>query len=238
VTKLLATKTNKYHEYNRHLVKINTNDRCLWLPDVTLQNMHIFLAILMQMGNVTDTLKHYRSTLEHFYIPFYSNMTHHSNMMPYDWLLHIVPEKLSIGGNGWQKRFHGNQTTLLCQQQLGHHYARACLTCHSTVEEFWETVLSVSLALRLHTRANRTIVESEVGSRKSEAGVGDYQSTVLSCNVRCCYQAMTSKDKEGLVFTAVICRVCRLVKVLQLLVVMSHKRAINSIINPTPVCSH
>jgi hypothetical protein len=49
---------------------------------------------------------------------------------------------------------------------------------------------------------------------KSEVGVGGQHSAVLSCIVILHYQATTSEDKEVLMFAVVICRVCRLVKVL------------------------
>jgi hypothetical protein len=66
----------------------------------------------------------------------------------------------------------------------------------------------------MKTPAESTVShELEVDSHKSEAGVNGYQSTVLSCIVRCRYQAVTSEDAEN-VFAVVICRVCRLQNVI------------------------
>jgi hypothetical protein len=72
-------------------------------------------------------------------------------------------------------------------------------------------------------------------SDKSEVRVSGYQSRVLSCIVRRRYQATTSEDIEDLMFEAVICRVCRLVKVLQLFLVTSCMCSVNPITNPNPV---
>jgi hypothetical protein len=58
---------------------------------------------------------------------------------------------------------------------------------------------------------------------------------VLSCTVRRRYQATTSED---LVLAVVVCRVFRLVKMLQLFVVTSYKPSVNPIIDPDPVSSH
>jgi hypothetical protein len=42
--------------------------------DVTMSDMLLFLAVTIQMGHdITDTLKHYWSTLEQLHTPFYSN---------------------------------------------------------------------------------------------------------------------------------------------------------------------
>jgi hypothetical protein len=43
---------------------------------------------------------------------------------------------------------------------------------------------------------------------------GQSQQLVLSCTVRCHYQATASEDTEDLMFAVVICRVCGLVKLL------------------------
>jgi hypothetical protein len=56
--------------------------------------------------------------------------------------------------------------------------------------------------------------QSEIEGPKLNAGVSGYQSTILSCIVRHCHQAMTTKDIENLVFAAGICRLCRLVRAL------------------------
>jgi hypothetical protein len=78
----------------------------------------------------------------------------------------------------------------------------------------------------------------QAASRKSETGVAGYQPRVLSCIVRRRYQATTSEAAEDLMFAAVICRVCRLGKLLKLFVVTSYKRSIHSIINAKPVSGH
>jgi hypothetical protein len=71
--------------------------------------------------------------------------------------------------------------------------------------------------------------------RKSEVKVGGYQPRVLSYMVRRRYQETTSEDLEDSAFAAVICRMCRLVKVLHLFVVKSYKLSINPIVNPSLV---
>jgi hypothetical protein len=54
-----------------------------------------------------------------------------------------------------------------------------------------------------------------IAGRKSEVGVGGYQSTVLCCIARHRYQATTSEDSEDVTLAVVICRVCILANVLQ-----------------------
>jgi hypothetical protein len=56
--------------------------------------------------------------------------------------------------------------------------------------------------------------ESEIEGRRSGVGVGCYHCAVLSCIVRRCYQATTSEDVEYSVFAVVICRLCKLVRLL------------------------
>jgi hypothetical protein len=46
---------------------------------------------------------------------------------------------------------------------------------------------------------------------------------------------MKTTDSEDLVCAVAICSVCILVRILQLFVVMSHKRSINPILNPYPM---
>lgn len=53
-----------------------------------------------------------------------------------------------------------------------------------------------------------------------------------------CYLAMPSEDTKALMFAVVICKVWKLVIVLQRFVVTSHKSPVNPIINPTPMSSH
>jgi hypothetical protein len=54
---------------------------------------------------------------------------------------------------------------------------------------------------------------TEVNCWKPEVDVDGWQSTIMSCAVRGCCHAITSEVVEDLVFAAVICRVCTLVKV-------------------------
>jgi hypothetical protein len=61
---------------------------------------------------------------------------------------------------------------------------------------------------------------------------------VSSCFVRYHYQAMISDNIEDIVFALVICRVCRLVDMLQLFVVTSCKCSVNPIISLNPVSTH
>jgi hypothetical protein len=58
---------------------------------------------------------------------------------------------------------------------------------------------------------------------------------VLRLIVRLRYKATTSKATEDLVFSVVICRMFKSVRLLQLFVVTSYKRSINTIINPNSV---
>jgi DNA-binding sugar fermentation-stimulating protein len=51
--------------------------------------------------------------------------------------------------------------------------------------------------------------QSEINGRKLEAEVSSYRSIVLSCIVRHCYQAMTSKDKGDFAFAAALCRLVK-----------------------------
>jgi hypothetical protein len=51
---------------------------------MTIQEMHVFLAIIIQTGHVNTTLKDNWSALEESYTPFYSNM------MTQDHIVHIM----------------------------------------------------------------------------------------------------------------------------------------------------
>jgi hypothetical protein len=77
------------------------------------------------------------------------------------------------------------------------------------MEEFLEVVFSVWSMPRLYNKDQQDVI-----SWKSEVGVGGYQSTVLSCTVRRPYKAMTSENREDLVFAVVIRSVCESVKLL------------------------
>jgi len=51
---------------------------------MTIQEMHIFLAIIIQMGHdVRDTLEVYWSTVESFFTPFYRNTMKHDLLFTY-----------------------------------------------------------------------------------------------------------------------------------------------------------
>jgi hypothetical protein len=73
VIQLLVAETNNY--YSQYLDTLDNYDGCSRLPEVTVQEMYMFLAIIIQMGHgIRDTLKEYWSTLEQIYTPFYSNV--------------------------------------------------------------------------------------------------------------------------------------------------------------------
>jgi hypothetical protein len=67
VIQLLVAETNKY--YNQYLDTLDNDDRCPQLPDVTVQEMYVFLKTIIQMGYVTDTLKSCWSTAVQFFTP-------------------------------------------------------------------------------------------------------------------------------------------------------------------------
>jgi hypothetical protein len=70
VIQLLVAETDKYY-----LDTLGNDDGSSKLSDVTVQEMNVFLALIIQMGyGKWDTLKDYWSTLEHFCRTFYSNM--------------------------------------------------------------------------------------------------------------------------------------------------------------------
>jgi hypothetical protein len=58
VIQLLVAETNKY--CSQCLDTPDNDGRCSWLPDVIVKDMFIFLAIIIQMGQVgRDTVKSY-----------------------------------------------------------------------------------------------------------------------------------------------------------------------------------
>jgi hypothetical protein len=58
-------------------------------------------------------------------------------------------------------------------------------------------------------------------------------------NVVGCHCLVTTSDaKDNSVFVAVICRMCRLVRMLLLFVVMNYKGSVNPVTNPNPISSH
>jgi len=68
VIQLLVTKTKKY--YNQYLHTCDNDGRCSWLPDMTVQEMYILLAMIKMWHDVNNILKSYWSTTEQFFTPF------------------------------------------------------------------------------------------------------------------------------------------------------------------------
>ena len=70
IIQLLVEETNRhYHQYLGTL-----NEERSQLPDVTVQEMCLFLAIIVQMGhNQRGMLKDYWWTLEEYFTAFYGN---------------------------------------------------------------------------------------------------------------------------------------------------------------------
>jgi hypothetical protein len=68
---LLVVETNRY--YHQYLDTLDKGQSVL--PDMTVQEMCSFLAIILQMGHdLKDTLKAYWSTVEQFITPLYGKM--------------------------------------------------------------------------------------------------------------------------------------------------------------------
>jgi hypothetical protein len=68
IIQLLVVETNRYYRQYLDTLKKRRSP----LPDVTMQEMYSFLAIILQMGHdIKDTLKAYWSTSEQFSTPFY-----------------------------------------------------------------------------------------------------------------------------------------------------------------------
>jgi hypothetical protein len=69
---MLVAETNKY--YNQYLDTFNNDDRHSWIHDVSVQEMYIFLPVIIQIGHDEwHTFKDYWFTLEQLYKPFFSN---------------------------------------------------------------------------------------------------------------------------------------------------------------------
>jgi hypothetical protein len=49
MTQLLVAETNKYYKYNWHLDIFYTDDKQSWLPDINVQEMHVFLAFMINV---------------------------------------------------------------------------------------------------------------------------------------------------------------------------------------------
>jgi hypothetical protein len=76
VIQLLVTETNKY--YNQYLDTLENASGSSRLPDVTVQEMYVPLALIIQMGHdKQDIPNDYWTTLVQYYTPFYSNMRKH-----------------------------------------------------------------------------------------------------------------------------------------------------------------
>jgi hypothetical protein len=50
--KLLVAETNEYHY--QYLETLDNDDRASQFPDVTVQEMHLFLALIVQMGPTAE----------------------------------------------------------------------------------------------------------------------------------------------------------------------------------------
>jgi hypothetical protein len=83
-------------------------------------------------------------------------------------------------------------------------------------------------------------------NKNGYAGKGQQQfsrqtvHSVFSCGVSSRYLATTSEQTEGFTYAvfAVNCRVCKTMRLIQLLVVTIYKCSRNAIVNPKPVSSH
>jgi hypothetical protein len=63
IIQLLVAETNKY--CNQYLGAPDSDSRCLWLPDMTVQKLCVFLALIIQMGhNEWNTLKDYGALIK------------------------------------------------------------------------------------------------------------------------------------------------------------------------------
>ncbi|KAG8223670.1 hypothetical protein J437_LFUL001778 [Ladona fulva] len=83
---LLVDKTNRY--YQQYLEKFDEGPSPK--PDVTMTEMYLFLAIILQMGHdVRDSLRDYWSTLHQFNTPFYSSTIRHDRFLHILRLLHF-----------------------------------------------------------------------------------------------------------------------------------------------------
>jgi len=70
IIQLLVEETNRYFHHNVDTVDVRRSP----LPNVTIQEMCLYLDIIVKMGhNQSDTLKDYRSTLEQYFIASYRN---------------------------------------------------------------------------------------------------------------------------------------------------------------------
>jgi hypothetical protein len=70
IIQLLVEERNRYYHHNVDTVDVGLSP----LPNVTIQEMCLYLDIIVKMGhNQRDTLKDYRSTLEQYFIASYRN---------------------------------------------------------------------------------------------------------------------------------------------------------------------
>jgi hypothetical protein len=121
----------------------------------------------------------------------------------------IARQTQSLGKYGHGSRGAQNQEWLRWEGQQ-----------QTTIPE--QTRMSKVVGRELHS-----VISREHGSREISIFRSRYQGTTTSEDI---------EDWEDLVCAVVICRVCRLVKVLQLFVVTSYKRS--PIINPNPASNH
>jgi hypothetical protein len=75
-----VAETNKYD--NQYLGKIDINNGCLWLPDMTAQEIQVFSAIILKIKHdFKGTLKDYWATLQKLYTPLRSKTIMHSHSL-------------------------------------------------------------------------------------------------------------------------------------------------------------
>jgi hypothetical protein len=76
---MLMEETNRYyHQY------LNTLDGCFPLPDITIQEMHLFISYFSDGSQPKTRLQDYWSTLEQSFIAFYGNT------MKQDRFFHVI----------------------------------------------------------------------------------------------------------------------------------------------------
>jgi hypothetical protein len=66
----LVEETNRYYHQNLDML----DEGCSPLPDLTVQDMYLFLAIIVQVGHdQREMLKGYWSTTEQYFLAFYGS---------------------------------------------------------------------------------------------------------------------------------------------------------------------
>lgn len=121
--------------------------------------------------------------------------------------------------------------TLLCATDM-----------HATVEELLEAALQCCLYWVCIMRTKWESVVSSwqiaVKSQHSQSMVGCEHRCRRIFAIRSCCQVLTSENRTDLVCAIVIYSMCRLVRMLWLFVISSHKHSVNPVIKPTPVSGH